>query len=67
MNVHKFTATTSRDALRKVRDMLGADAVILSNRTIDGGVEILALTNDDMSAIDPSSIERRSPPEVCIR
>lgn len=66
MNVHKFTATTSRDALRKVRDMLGADAVILSNRTIDGGVEILALTNDDMSAIDPSSIERRSPPEVVL-
>lgn len=66
MNVHKFTATTSRDALRKVRDMLGTDAVILSNRTIEGGVEILALTNDDMSAIDPSSAERKSPSEAVI-
>lgn len=66
MNVHKFTATTSRDALRKVRDMLGTDAVILSNRTIEGGVEILALTNDDMSAIDPSSAERKFSPEPVI-
>ena len=62
MNVHKFTATTSRDALRKVRDMLGTDAVILSNRTIEGGVEILALTNDDMSAIAPPSAEKKMPP-----
>ena len=62
MNVHKFTATTSRDALRKVRDMLGTDAVILSNRTIEGGVEILALTNDDMSAIAPPPVEKKVPP-----
>ena len=41
MNVKKFTAPTSREALRKVRDALGPDAVILSNRPVDGVVEIL--------------------------
>lgn len=49
MNVKKFTAATSRDALRKVREALGPDAVILSNRPVDGVVEILALANDEVS------------------
>ncbi|HCY62949.1 MAG TPA: flagellar biosynthesis protein FlhF [Oxalobacteraceae bacterium] len=51
MNVRKFTGATSRDALRKVRDALGADAVILSNRNVDGATEILALAPEDMSAL----------------
>ncbi len=51
MNVKKFTATTSREALRKVRDALGPDAVILSNRPVDGIVEILALASDDVASI----------------
>ena len=51
MNVKKFTATTSREALRKVREALGPDAVILSNRQADGGVEILALANDDAASL----------------
>jgi flagellar biosynthesis protein FlhF len=37
--------------LRKVRDALGPDAVILSNRPVDGVVEILALANDDVASI----------------
>lgn len=51
MNVKKFTAPTSREALRKVREALGPDAVILSNRPIDGVVEILALANDDAASL----------------
>ena len=51
MNVKKFTAPTSREALRKVRESLGPDAVILSNRQCDGGVEILALANDDAASL----------------
>ncbi|RZT08993.1 flagellar biosynthesis protein FlhF [Duganella sp. CF402] len=51
MNVKKFTASTSRDALRKVRESLGPDAVILSNRQSDGVVEILALANDDAASL----------------
>jgi len=51
MNVKKFTAATSREALRKVRDALGPDAIILSNRASDGVVEILALANDDAASL----------------
>ncbi|HZX26237.1 MAG TPA: flagellar biosynthesis protein FlhF [Telluria sp.] len=51
MNVKKFTAPTAREALRKVRDALGPDAVILSNRPVDGIVEILALASDDVASI----------------
>ena len=51
MKVQKFTAATSREALRKVREALGPDAVILSNRPIDGVVEILALANDDIASL----------------
>lgn len=57
MNVKKFTAATSRDALRKVREALGPDAVILSNRPVDGIVEILALANDDVASMASPSAE----------
>ena len=61
MNVKKFTAATSRDALRKVREALGPDAVILSNRPVDGVVEILALDNDDVASLSAPSIEEPQP------
>jgi flagellar biosynthesis protein FlhF len=51
MNVKKFSANTSREAWRMVRDALGPDAVILSNRTVNGAVEILALASEDMSSL----------------
>ncbi|AOK15343.1 flagellar biosynthesis protein FlhF [Burkholderia cepacia] len=54
MNIRKFTGATSRDALRLVREALGADAVVLSNRTLDdGSVEIVALADAELSAITP--------------
>ena len=59
MNVKKFSANTTREALRMVRDALGADAVILSNRNVDGVIEILALASDDMSSIAPTPPEKK--------
>ncbi|WNC89886.1 flagellar biosynthesis protein FlhF [Paraburkholderia sp. FT54] len=54
MNIRKFVGATSRDALRLVREALGADAVVLSNRTMDdGSVEIVALADSDLAAITP--------------
>jgi flagellar biosynthesis protein FlhF len=57
MNVKKFTGPTSRDALRKVREAIGPDAVILSNRAVDGVVEILAVASDDVAAVVSPSHE----------
>jgi len=63
MNVKKFTAPTSREALRKVREALGPDAVILSNRPVDGVVEILALDNDDVASLaSPSAASSMDAP-----
>ena len=51
MNVKKFVAPTARDALHKVKEILGPDAIILSNRGLPGGgVEIMAVAQREMAA-----------------
>lgn len=42
MNVSRFFGSTNREAMRQVRIALGPDALIVSNRRVNGGVEILA-------------------------
>lgn len=59
MNVRKFYASTAREALRQVRNTLGADAIILSNRQVAGGIEILAVTDMDIV-----SMANTPPPEA---
>lgn len=61
MNVKKFLANTSREALRLVRDALGPDAVILSNRTVNGNIEILALAGEDMASLAAPAVEKEVP------
>lgn len=51
MNVRKFFANDARIALKKVKETLGSDAVILSNRTVDGQVEIMAVAARDMAMV----------------
>jgi flagellar biosynthesis protein FlhF len=51
MNAKKFTAATSREALLLVRNELGADAVILSNRKVGDMVEITALASNDLARL----------------
>ena len=47
MNIRRFVAADMRTALQMVRDAHGPDAVILSNRRTDEGVEIVAASNYD--------------------
>ena len=47
MKVRRFFAPDMRQAIRLVREAQGPDAVILSNRKVDGGVEIIAATEYD--------------------
>ena len=49
-----FTGATSREVLRKVRAALGDDAVIVSNVSVAGGIEITALAGDDMPGAERS-------------
>ncbi|MBB3211041.1 flagellar biosynthesis protein FlhF [Herbaspirillum sp. Sphag1AN] len=67
MNVKKFIAGSSRDAWRQVREALGPDAVILSNRNIDDGVEILAMANEDMSSLVVPAMAREAMPPAAVR
>jgi len=63
MNVRKFTANTSREALRLLREALGADAVILSNRSVNGKVEIMAMADETIQSIAPTKDEREIAPD----
>ena len=51
MRVRRFSGKTAGEALRKVKEALGADALILSNRPVAGGVEITALASDDAAVL----------------
>jgi flagellar biosynthesis protein FlhF len=51
MNVKRFTARTSRDALTLVRQAFGDDAVVLSTRPCADGVEVLAMAPDGVEQI----------------
>lgn len=63
MNVKRIVAPTSREAMRQLRELLGPDAVILSNRQIEGGVEVLALPADEIASMAPPATEQpKAPP-----
>jgi len=63
MNVKRYFAPTAREALRALKAELGADAIVLSNRAVEGGVEILALPADEVGAVTapPRREERPAP------
>ncbi len=52
MKIKRFFAADMRQAIRKVREEQGPDAVILSNRKVDGGVEIVSAVDYDEALID---------------
>jgi len=52
MNVKRFTARTSRDALSLVRQALGDDAVVLSTKPSASGVEVLAMAPEGMHQVE---------------
>jgi flagellar biosynthesis protein FlhF len=53
MNVKRIVAKTSREAMRQLREVLGPDAVILSNRAVEGGVEVLAMPAEAIASMAP--------------
>src|SRR3954464_4544164 len=50
MNVRRFTGRNAREAMAQVRAAWGESAVVLSNRPVPGGVEILAMPGADVPA-----------------
>jgi len=61
MNVKRFSARTSRDALNLVRQAFGEDAVVLSTRPCAEGVEVMAMAPDGVKQIERVSAETCAP------
>ena len=66
MRTQRFFGATAREALARVKASLGEDAVILRNRRVDGGVEILATADTHWSRDDggPADMSARHAPEA---
>ena len=64
MKIKRFQAADVRQAIREVREVLGPDAVILSNTRVDGGIEIVAATDYDESQFrrQAQPAKREEPP-----
>jgi flagellar biosynthesis protein FlhF len=56
MNIKRFTAPTSREALAKARAAFGEGTLILSNRPTANGVEVTATAEDALDALDQQHI-----------
>lgn len=67
MSARKFTGATSREVLYKVRQALGEDALIISNRAVAQGVEVLAVPAAALGAVaeeTPPAAVARKPAQV---
>lgn len=52
MNIQRFTAPTSREALAKARLVFGDGTLILFNRPTENGVEVVATGEDSLATLD---------------
>jgi len=60
MKIKRFFASEMREAIRQVKDELGADAVILSNNKVDGGIELVAAIDYDEEAVHRSLVQQQA-------
>ncbi|WP_266184045.1 flagellar biosynthesis protein FlhF [Dyella humicola] len=71
MKIKRFVAADMRQAMREVREDQGPDAVILSTRRMDEGIEIIAAVDFDEALVReaarhgaPLEVEERTPRSV---
>lgn len=57
MKIKRFFAEDMRRGLQQVKETLGADAIILSNKKVNGGIELVA-------AVDPDARAPEAAPET---
>jgi flagellar biosynthesis protein FlhF len=66
MTVKRITSPTAREALRRVKEELGPDAIVIANKAVPGGVEITAMSADSLDALSGSTPPRRAPVESAV-
>jgi len=59
MKIKRFFAPDMRTAIRKVREAQGADAVILSSRNLEDGVEIISAVDFDQNKVNEMTDQRQ--------
>jgi flagellar biosynthesis protein FlhF len=59
MNVKRFFGETARDCLRQVKEALGPDAIVVSNKAVPGGVEIMAMSAAGLAALSQPPAARQ--------
>lgn len=55
MNLKRFTARSSREALALVREAFGPDAIVMSTRPSAEGVEVLAMPSDGVQQLEKAA------------
>ncbi|MFA5940088.1 MAG: flagellar biosynthesis protein FlhF [Sinimarinibacterium sp.] len=55
MKIKRFVAGSMREAIRMVREEQGPEAVILSNRRVSGGIEVVSATDYDAALMQAVS------------
>jgi flagellar biosynthesis protein FlhF len=61
MNIQRFTAPTSREAMAKARRAFGDGAVILSTRSTEEGFEVMAAAEESLAALPQSNARAPAP------
>lgn len=61
VNVRKYVGKTAREALAQVKTELGADAIVLSNRSLGDQVEIVAIPAEQMGELSATVRQARAP------
>ena len=62
MNIQRFQAPTSREAMAKARAAFGDSAVILSSRATSGGFEVVATTEENLASLPVGNNQGNSQP-----
>ena len=65
MKIKRFTGTDMREVLRRVRQEQGPDAVILSNKRVEGGIEVIAALDYD-EALMQHALGPKARPEATV-
>lgn len=63
MKISRFFGANSRDVMRQVRQVLGPDALIVSNRSVDGGIEVLATVEGAFDDASPQAQAQTPTPQ----
>ncbi|TKA88332.1 flagellar biosynthesis protein FlhF, partial [Guyparkeria sp. SB14A] len=58
MKIKRIIASDMREAMRQVRRVFGDEAVILSNKPVSGGVEVIAAMDFDEKAIQLAAAQQ---------